>query len=349
MFINKVNIINMENLLSKTISASEWCDEIIKKQEKEHYTSMTNPSDLNHIVKSAVQEILDYLKTQGNTNMKEVDNGPLKEALSILVPYLRKHEVWKPSKAKPLSGEELEKAFNDLYVDDYLKVDRKYNDPDINGQTYSLFSFTPSSTAKPDQHGLYGFVKVRGTFSRLEEAEEKSKELIQYFSANKIFVCKTGTPVPLQEDLNNTENIVEVDDAKRDTECIRFQELAKEQGLKEKQAIEEIKQREEALKRDVQQDPNDKEPLQIYLELVHKRATCAYLYTQHKKKLEETKNIIITTREKIADMDVKYPNLKKEYMDHYRESCKKNGIDKAEDEMALYIKKFVGEDADLGF
>jgi hypothetical protein len=349
MFINDKDIINMENLLSKTISASEWCDEIIKKQEKEVYTSMTNPIDLNHVVKSAVQEILEYLKSQGNTNMKEVDNTACKEALSILVPYLRQHEVWKPSKAKPLSGDELEIAFKDLYVDKYLKVDRKYNDPDINGQTYSLFSFTPSSTATPDQHGLYGFVKVRGTFPRLEEAEEKAKELIQKFSTNKIFVCKTGTPTPLQEGLNNTENIVEIDDAKRDADCVRFQELAKEQGLKEQQAMEEIKQQEEKLKRDVQQDPNDKEPLQIYLELIHKRATCAYLYTQHKEKLEETKNIIIAAREKIADMDIEHPELKEEYMEHYQESCRKNGIDKANDPMALYIKNFVGNDSDLGF
>lgn len=339
----------MENLLSKTISPSEWCNEIIKKQEKEVYTSMTNPRDLNHIVKSTVQDILEHLKSQGKTNMKEVDNAILKEALSILVPYLRKHEVWKPSKSKPLKGEELEYAFEDLFVDKYLKVDRKYNDAEINGQTYSLYSFTPSSTAKPDENGLYGFIKIRGSFSRLEEAEEKSKELIQYFSANKIFVCKTGTPVPLQDKLNNVENIVEIEDAHKDNECVRFQELAKEQGLKEKQAIEEIKQREEELKRDVKQDPNDKKPLQIYLEHIHKRATCAYLYTQHKQKLEETKNIIIATRKKIADMDIEYPNLQKEYMDHYRESCKRNGIDKAEDEMALYIKNFVGNDADLGF
>jgi hypothetical protein len=339
----------MESLLSKTISASEWCNQIIKQQEKEVYTSLTNPMDMNHIVKSAVQDILEYLKLQGNASMKEVDNTMCKEALSILIPYLRQHEVWKPSKAKPLINDELEQAFEDLYIDKYLKVDRKYNDPEINGQTYALFSFTPSLTATPDQHGLYGFIKIRGTFSRLEEAEEKSKELIQYFSANKIFVCKTGTPIPLQEKLNNIENIVEVDDDQRDAECVRFQELAKEQGLKEKQAIEEIKQREEELKRDVQQDPNDKEPIQIYLELIHKRATCAYLYTQHKQKLEETKNIIIATRKKIADMDVKYPNLKDEYMEHYQKSCKNNGIDKAEDEMALYIKKFVGNDTDLGF
>lgn len=338
----------MENLLSQTISVSEWCDQIIKQQENITYNSLTNSRDLNHIVKSAVQEIIDHLKSQGKTNMKEVDKN-LKQALSILLPYLRKNEVWKPLKSKPLEGEELENAFNDLYIDKYVKGDRKFNDPDINGQTYSLFSFTPSLTAKPDEHGMYGFIKIRGTFSRLEEAEEKSKELIQYFSANKIFVCKTGNPVPLQENLSTKDNILEVEDPNRDPECVKFQELVKEQGLKEKQAMEDIKKREEELKRDVEQDPKDKDPLQIYIELTHKRATCSYLYTQHQKKIEETKNLIIKTRQKISDMDKQYPNLKNEYLDHYNETIKKTGIDKAEDEMALYIKKCIGEDCDLGF
>lgn len=339
----------MENLLSKTISVESWCEDIIKKQEKEVYTSLTSPRDLNGIVKSAVQDILNYLKSQGKSNMKEVDNSILKEALNILVPYLRKHEVWKPLKSKPLTEEELEYAFNELYVDKYIKGDRKYRDPEIRGQQYALFSFTPSTTAQPDDTGIYGFIKVRGTYNRLEEAEEKSKELIQYFSANQIFVCETGSPVPLQTNVHDQDCVIEVDNPNLPEDSLKFQELAKEQGLKEKQAMEEIRQREEQLKKDVEQDPNDKEPLQIYLELIHKRATCAYLYTQHLKKLEETKNIIIATRKRIADMDKEYPTLKDEYMDHYNESCKRNGIDKATDEMALYIKKYVGEDSDLGF
>lgn len=339
----------METLLSKTISVEEWCNNIIEKQKNEVYTSLTNPRDMNHVVKQAVQEILDYLKSQGKSDMKEVDNTILKEALGILVPYLRKHEVWKPLKSQILSGEELENAFNDLYVTKYVQGDRKFRDPEIRGQQYALFSFTPSLTAQPDNTGIYGFIKVRGTFNRLEEAEEKSKELIQYFSANQIFVCETGSPVPLQKQLTEAGSVTEVENPNLPEESLRFQELAKEQGLKEKQAMEEIKQREEQLKKDVLTDPNDKEPLQIYLELIHKRATCAYLYTQHQKKLEETKGIIIATRKQIANMDEEYPNLKDEYIAHYTESCKKNGIDKAEDEMALYIKKFVGEDADLGF
>jgi len=339
----------VDTLFLETMTATKWCDEIIKNQEKEVYNSLTNPKDLNHIVKEAVQNILDYLKTLGKSSMSEVDNSKVKEALSILVPYLRKHEVWKPSKTKPLTDDEIENAFSDLYINKYLNVDRKYSDPPLNGQNYAIFSFNPSKKAQPDPDGVYGFIKVRGAFNRLEEAEEKSKELIQYFSANKIFICEIGKPTPVQEQLINLDQIVEVDNPNKNEEVVKYTDLIKEQSMKEKQQIEEIKQRELKLKEDITKDPNDKEPLQIYLELTHKRATCAYLYNQHKEKLEETKNIVIATRKQLADMDEKYPNLKNEYMEHYEKSCKECGIDKATDDMAVMIKKYIGEDPDLGF
>ncbi len=339
----------MDTLLSENTNVVEWCDEIIKKQELEIYNSLTNPKDLNHIVKKAVQEILDYLKSQGKNSVKEVDNIKIKQVLGILVPYLRKHEVWKPDKSKPLNDNELEKAFSDLYIDTYVKSDRRFNDPQIRGQNYALFSFNPSQTAQPDSDGIYGFIKVRGAFNRLEEAEEKSKELVQYFSANQIFVCEIGSPTPLHDRLNNKENVIEVDDAKREEECLKYQDLVKDQTLKEKHQIEEIKKKVEYLKEDVTKDPNKKEPLQLYLELNQKRATGAYLYTQHQEKLEEMKNIVLRSRQQIADMDKEYPNLKNEYMDHYRKTCEECGINQAEDNMAIMIKKYFGEDPDLGF
>jgi hypothetical protein len=340
----------MDTLLTETISAVEWCEQVIKKQEKEVYTSLTNPRDLNHVVKSSVQSILDHLKAQGKTGMKEVENLKLKEALSILVPYLRKHESWKPSKAKPLTEEELEYAYSDLYIDKYIKVDRKFTDRQIRGQNYALFSFNPSNGAQPDTDGVYGFIKVRGAFNRIEEAEEKSKELIQYFSANQIFVCEIGSPTPLQHRLENKENVVEVDHPDRDSEeNLKYADLVKDQTTKEKQQIEEIKKKVEYLKEDVTKDPNEKEPLQIYLELNQKRATGAYLYTQHLEKLEEMKTIVLRARKQIADMDEEYPDLKNEFMDHYRKTCEECGINKAEDNMAVMIKKYFGEDPDLGF
>jgi len=340
----------MDTLLNKSISVKEWCDEIIKQQEKMVYSSLTSPRDLNGLVKHHVQEILNHLKSQGKIDMKSVDDLKVKEALSILLLYLKKHEVWKSSKSKPLTDDELVHAFEDLYVDKYIKADRKYIDPKVSGQKYALFSFNPTNGSKPDEDGIYGFIKVRGTFNRLEEAEEKSKELIQYQSANQIFVCDVGSPTPLQSRVLNKENVVEVDHPDRESdENLKYANLIKEQTTKEKHQIEEIKKKIEYLKEDVTKDPNEKEPLQIYLELNQKRATAAYMYTQHQEKLEETKNIVLRSRQQISDMDQEHPNLKEEYLEHYKKTCEECGIDKAEDNMAIMIKKYFGEDPDLGF
>lgn len=340
----------METLLSETTNVQEWCENVIKQQESVQYTSLTSPRDLNHVVKKAVQDILEHLKSEGKEDMKTV-SGRFKEALGILLPYLRKNEVWKPSKAKPLEESELEKAFQDLYVQTYVCADRKFSDPPLRGQNYALFSFHPTNESKPGPDGVYGFIKIRGAFNRLEEAEEKSKELIQYYSAHKIFVCEIGSPVPIQDGLINKEDIVEVDhpDRENDETAVKYSDIVREQTLKEKKQIEEIQRKEEELKADVAKDPNDKEPIQRYLELNQKRATFQYLYTEHSKKIEEMKTGIINTRKEISNMDTEYPHLKKEFMDHYRKKCQECGIDKADDDMAVMIKKFFGEDPDMGF
>lgn len=344
-----VEIINMDTLLTETMSAAEWCEQVIKEQEKEEYSSLTNPRDLNHVVKSSVQNILDYLKAQGKDNMKEVKNLKLKEALGILLPYLRKHESWKPSKDPKLTGEELTCAVSDLVVDKYARVDRRFSDKPLRGQNYALFSFNPSNGAQPDTDGIYGFIKVRGAFNRIEEAEEKSKELIQYFSANQIFICEVGSPTPLQNRCSK-ENVVEINHPDREEEeNLKYADLVKEQTKKEKQQIEEIKKKVEILKEDVSKDPNEKEPIQKYLELNQKRATGAYLYTQHLEKLEEMKTIVLSARKQIAEMDEKHPELKEEFVEHYRKTCEECGINQAEDDMAIMIKKYFGQDPDLGF
>lgn len=350
---------NLNDLLCGSVSAVEWCEEIIKTQKKEIYHSLTNPKDLNHIVKAEVCNIHGYFKKHGITSLADLPatkvNLRVKTALNILYNFLKSSTTWKASLEKPLTDEQLNDAFNELYINQvvdsssYIKCDRKFNDPQICGQNYALYSFNPSKGVIPDSDGIYGFIKIRGIFNRLEEADEKSKELIQYFSANQIFICKVGQPVPLQNEIKNKDNIIEIDHPDREEKTAKFAELIGDQTLKEKKQIEEIKQREKLLKADVTKNPNDKDPLQKYIELNHKRATLAYMYNRYKTELEDSKNKIIISRAQIADMDAKYPNLKHEYMDHYRKASEECGIDKATDDMAVMIKTYIAEDPDLGF
>jgi hypothetical protein len=334
-------------------SVADWCAEVIKEQEEynrtEGYHSLTSPRDLNHVVKSALQQIMEYMKQNGFTTPNDPEPNPqqekLKFALSTLLAYLRKNEVWKPSKQPPLSEDELDVAFKEMYVSQYASVDRKFSDPEIRGQNYAIYSFNPTKGAQCDSDGLYGFIKVRGVFSRLEQAEEKARDLIKYFSANKIFVAEVGNPTPLQNALSNREHVEEVEN--NDSENMgKFAEIIKEQSMQEKKVIEEIKQREEELRKDVEKAPEDRDPLDYYIQLTQKRAEASYVYKQHLAHLAQYKKTIICVRRELAQMDVKYPELQHQFLEHYRKKTRESGIDKAVDNMAMYIKNYIGKDDD---
>lgn len=374
------------NLMLDHVSVENWCKRVIELQERKYpeYSSLTSPTDLNHVVKKAASEIIDFLKStvhpknpsqsdglraesasrhsEGGLEAPREDqrsprdqdfevHGKAKQALNVLISYLKQHEVWKPNQEKPLYDKQLDQAYNDLYmpVYTYTKADRKFADPPVRGQNYALFSFQPTKGATPDNNGIYGFIKIRGAYNRLEDVEEKSKELIQYFSAHQLFAVEVGTPTPLKKRLENKDMITEIEHPDANHDMNVYSDLVRDQTTKEKQQIEEIKRKTEELKADVQKGPDDKEPIQRYLELVQKRATAAYVYTQHREKLAEYKTVVLATRKQITDMDKQYPNLKNEYLDHYTKTCRETGIDQAVDNMAVMIKQYYGEDPDLGF
>ncbi len=335
-------------------TVDDWCAEIIKEQEaynqSEGYNSLTSPRDLNHVVKSAAQQIVEFMKQSGFTTPNDPEPNPQKEklkyALNTLLMYLRKNEVWKPNREPPLSEDELDVAFKEMYVSQYARVDRKFSDPEIRGQNYAIYSFNPTKGAQCDADGLYGFIKVRGVFDRLERAEEKARELIKYFSGNKIFVAEVGNPTPLQNALSNKEHVEEVDNPNDPENMSKFAELIKDQSMEEKKLIEEIKQREEELKKDVEKAPEDRNPLDHYIRLTQKRAEASYVYKQHLVHLARYKKIIIDTRRELTRMDSEHPELQHEFLEHYRKKASECGIDKAVDDMAMYIKRYIGNDDD---
>lgn len=346
----------LDILLSTSMSATEWCEKIITEQKHQLYTSLTAPKYFNHVVKEYIKTIHTHLKkNRGITSFKELNNseGKVKEALTILYKYIQANPFWRPSSDKPLCGEELDHAFEDLHVNQvaaFVKCDRKFNDPAINGQNYALYSFVPSESVKPDSEGLYGFIKIRGVFNRIEEAEEKSKELIQYFSANNIFICEVGKPTPLEEEVKAKENVIYVDNPEQQEGYkLKLSELVADQTLKDKKNIEDVLKRKQLLEADVANSPENRDPIDKYIELHVKRATNSFAYTKGQKQLDSMKNTVIKARKEIAEMDEQYPSLKDEYIKHYEDSKKDSGIDQANDEMALYIKEHVVKDYGLDF
>lgn len=325
----------MNTLFSENITAQEWCDEIISRQKKIVYNSLTNPENLNHIVKENLDQLINFKKNINETTPQD-DIKKVCESILILYHYCKNNRNFIPSKEKPLNEDELEKAFSELYVEKFMKCDRKYCDPPIMNQAFAIYSFNPSYGVKPDKDGTYGFIKIRGVFSKIEEAQEKAKELIQYFSANQIFVCEVGKPTPMSEKVADESNVIKVLDPDEE----KHENLMKEQSLKEKKIMEEIKVKADLLIKDVKEDSNV-DPLQHYILLKHKKGDLCLKYISYKKQLGEIKESVLKTRKQIAEMDTKYPELQNEYIEHYNETCKERGIDQNTDYNALMIRKFM--------
>ena len=118
-------------------------------------------------------------------------------------------------KRKDLDDKELEAAVDELINDNltkYLKVEKRYNDPPVDGQVFSLHSFIPSKGASPDKDGVYGMVKFRGGYRSLEEATAKSEMLVQsHDSYHKIFIGLVGYPLPLTTNSEWSKEVNEVD------------------------------------------------------------------------------------------------------------------------------------------
>ena len=238
----------------------------------------------------------------------------------------------------PLNNEQTKSALNDLVVKqrDYPSFDRFYNDPQLNGQKYALFSFIPSKGATPDSDGFYGMAKIRGCFSTDIEAEQREEYIIRNVdSYNKIYRIYTGRPFPITTESKYSEEVNEIDIKKKVTEVVS--QNIKDQKMKEKKEIEEIKDRERKLKEDTNKEIDEIDPLEYYTTLVVKRAQLLWNYQEHKKKMEEIRGIIDKTSKEIKEKDDQFPDFRSKVYDKYMEARRDSGLPDDDNSFIKYI------------
>lgn len=256
---------------------------------------------------------------------------------------------WKPEVGKPpLTEDEFKDAVNELNVDTFIKkfpkIDRTYADPPIQLQTYGLFSFVPSKGAIPDKDGFFGFAKLRGNFSTELEAQQKAEELIMNIdSYHDVFHAYVGRPFPITTSIKHALNTDEVDVRKKTTKTIS--ESIIEKRKKEKNDIEEIKEKEKKLIQDTKLE--DVDPYENYITLRVKKAQLSWTYLEHIKKIEEIKDILLKTNDEIAELDETNPNFNKEYYEKYMNARKDAGIKDTNESAQESFMKFLVEDAEL--
>lgn len=275
---------------------------------------------------------------------------------SLTAPWDRTEEeqTYKP-KQIVLSENEVSNALNELYIKDFTnkfpRVDRFYADPVLNSQVYCLHSFVPSKGAKPDERGVYGFVKFRGSFATQQEADERAEFLVRNVdSFNDVYTSYCGRPFPLTHNKAFVKETSEIDVKKQISDIVSKD--IKTKVAEERRIKDELKEKEKKLL-----EENDKVinnvPVETdeerYTVLQVKRANLVHVYVETKQKLEKIKESILKCRSEIEQFDETHPEIKDTYIEKYNQARELSGLDKVENDTS-YLKYMGYDDKEvLGF
>ena len=263
---------------------------------------------------------------------------------TLTAPSDKKEKLNIEFNASFLTNDEMKVANSELNIntnlESFRKVQRKYCDPPIEGQKYSLFSFIPSSGATPDKDGIYGMALSRGNYNNLEESDQRVKYLIQNVdSHHKIYTCYTGKPFPITLESKYSKEQTEVN-IKKGEDILHKDN--KQKNKEQQDEINDIKNREQKLLEESRQENID--PHEKYTTLRVKKAQLVYTYYETEKKLEEMKNIIKKTIKEIDVMDSEDSEYIKKYMERYMTARNKVGLKND----ASFIQ-YLGDDIKLDF
>jgi hypothetical protein len=260
---------------------------------------------------------------------------------------------------RKLEGDALRAALCVLPERGLLKFDMRetrFCDPAIPGQSLALVSFVPARGAQPDARGIFGFAKIRGTFSSDVDSRVTEERLIEGDSYHPIQTVRVGQPFPLVTSAQNfaAENI-EVDVREEAIRTIS-QDVKKKRNI-EKQNVETILQREKNLleksKRNlegnhepVEDDLEDQDlPLEKYTTLRMKKAQLLHAYMENKKKLDEVKERVYETLSEIAKIDQDSPEFKENYK--RRIASTRQAVGMETDFSSDSFLQYLGDDFDL--
>jgi len=269
---------------------------------------------------------------------------------SLTAPWDKTEDEEVDSSQPRLSKKETQEAKKELVQNELLtlfpKSDRFYADPMYGNQVYCLHSFVPTKGAKPDDQGVYGFIKCRGTFSTTAEADQRAEWIIRNTdSYHTIQTAYVGRPFPIFKGNYIKEvNSVDIKQKAIDTTS----EHIKQKREEERKEVESIKQREEKLMEETKED-YIKPPEEVYTELQVKRANLVHFYVEARNKLEELKGKILKTRADIKAMDDESDVYREDYKDRYMKARAAAGITEEQKEANFMTYLFTEEEAELGF
>jgi hypothetical protein len=266
---------------------------------------------------------------------------------SLTAPWDRASETSRVVRSTtPLSDAETQAAVETLQFGSFPAYERGYKDPIYENQVYCLHSFVPSKGATPDSEGVFGFMKCRGTFFNIQEANDRAEFLVRNVdSYHDIQTSYVGRPFPVCKDTKKfVKETVEVDIKTKAVKTIS--DDIKQKKADEKKMISDIKEREERLLEQTRPD-YEEPPLETYTTLQVKKANLVFTYVETQKKLREMRKKIQEAYREIRAFDEKHPECKEEYFDNYMQARKAAHI--PDEHITNNFTRYLLEDADLDF
>ncbi len=262
---------------------------------------------------------------------------------SLTTPTDQVQTEYTPVTHPSLNDEETAAAMADLsitgLISKYGKVERRYADPTIPGQAYSLHSWIPAKGASPNEDGIYGMLKIRGTFSSVQEMNERAEDLIRnHDSYHKIYHGFVGKPMPLTVKSDWSEKVEEIDIQKAVSKTVS--DRVKDERAQERKQVQEIRARERNIREAVEEEATD--PYEKYTCLRVKKAQVIWGFMEHWKKVGEFREVFEKTLEEIATYDAENPDYAEKYLGRYMEARERAGI--PEDRNDTSFMKYLNQD-----
>lgn len=237
-----------------------------------------------------------------------------------------------------MTPEELDAAAEKL-IRHFPSVEKRWSDPPLANQKVCLTSFIPAQGATPDKHGVFGYVKVRGTFPDEIDAEAHGNFLLQNADSHHA-ICHgyVGQPLPMVRDEvdDYALEVLNVDlaaklgaDVSADVKSKRDQERKEAEEAKERG--KKAQDREEA------EMKGEIDLMERYTMRRTKRANLIFSIVQMLITLKKYKDTLLQTVKLIDEDDIANPSFQNEFLGRYEQACKEVGMPKEKNHIIRYM------------
>ena len=248
------------------------------------------------------------------------------------VDYGVTNDNYKPD-APPLTNDELIAAKADL-VRDYPKISRHKVDPSTPDLAMQKIANVSYMLLKEPIDGVYGFMKVRGTWPDVETATKDDERIIKTVdSVFPIHQAWVGHWVPITNNPRYSQDQMDVKMKEQDA-ALRDR-AAKENNAKNEQMRRELEERKEQLEDTTRDLDNDPLSLDYYTKKkVSERELKTYI-VQGNEKLKKLKKSLKKIQDDIEKINVSRPTYRDQWLDHYNKARVKAGLDVVESELDI--------------